>query len=263
MATIRKRPSRGGHAYNAQVRIQGYPARSKTFTTRRAAERWARKIEGEMAEAKHSRSAEAFRRTLGEAIDKYLTEVVPKKRSPGMPRSTLTWWKNEIGYTKLAEVSPDLVADCRDKLAAGTYTKAKPDSPRSTVKVAKEYPRTAAATNRYLACLSRQIRCGGMSQIMKFEIVEPGRFDGGAKRFVILIPAAPGLVVEYLIVVDVADFGVLPKQSQCFTMHPGAARLGVLGFPEQQAALLQVHVRPSQLPRLAGAASRGERDKRK
>lgn len=155
MATIRKRPSRGGHAYNAQVRIQGYPARSKTFTTRRAAERWARKIEGEMAEAKHSRSAEAFRRTLGEAIDKYLTEVVPKKRSPGMPRSTLTWWKNEIGYTKLAEVSPDLVADCRDKLAAGTYTKAKPDSPRSTVKVAKEYPRTAAATNRYLACLSR------------------------------------------------------------------------------------------------------------
>lgn len=155
MATIRKRAKRGGHVYNVQVRIQGFPARSETFNTRRAAERWARQIEGEMAEAKHTRSAEALRRTLGEAVDRYLRDVVPQLRSPGMPKSTLTWWKAELGHLKLAEVSPALIVERRDKLAAGTYQKAKPDSKRSTVKVAKQYPRSRGAVNRYLACLSR------------------------------------------------------------------------------------------------------------
>lgn len=155
MATIRKRAKRGGHVYNVQVRIQGFPPRSETFNTRRAAERWARQIEGEMAESKHTRSAEALRRTLGDAVDRYLREVAPYKRSPD--KSSLRWWKAELGHLKLAEVTPALVVQRRDKLAAGTYTKAKPASKRSTVKPgeAKQYRRTPAAVNRYLACLSR------------------------------------------------------------------------------------------------------------
>jgi hypothetical protein len=70
MAAIRER----GGRFHVQVRMAGFPARTATFPTRRQAERWAKTIEAEMIEGKHFRSVEARRRTLAEAIDRYLAE---------------------------------------------------------------------------------------------------------------------------------------------------------------------------------------------
>jgi hypothetical protein len=65
---------------------QAFPARTASFPTRRQAERWAKTIEADMIEGKHFRSAEARRRTVAEAIDRYVAEELPKKRAGDMHR---------------------------------------------------------------------------------------------------------------------------------------------------------------------------------
>lgn len=157
MAAIRERVKKDGtRVYAVQVRLAGYPAVSATFRTRRAAERWAKTKEAEMIEGRHSRSAEARRRTVAEAVDRYMLDVVPRKRDGGMHRAYLPHWKQALGAVKLADLTPALIAAERDKLARGTYTRAKPSSKRSTVpkgQQPKRYPRSPATVNRYLAVL--------------------------------------------------------------------------------------------------------------
>jgi hypothetical protein len=64
--------------------MAGYLARTASFLTRRLAARRSKSVEAEMIEGKHFRSVEARRRTLGEAIDRYLEHEVPKLRNGSM-----------------------------------------------------------------------------------------------------------------------------------------------------------------------------------
>lgn len=143
--------------FHVQVRMSGFPARTESFTTRRKAERWAKTVEAEMIEGKHYRSVEARRRSLGDAVDRYIREEVPKKRSDGaMHTRTLTWWKSRIGHLKLADMTPALIVEQRGKLAAGTYTRGKPGR-RSKYKAGekpRQIQRKPGTVNRYLRCLS-------------------------------------------------------------------------------------------------------------
>lgn len=157
MATIRERHKSGGiRVFNVQVRMAGFPARSASFPTRRLAERWAKTIEAEMIEGRHFRNTEARRRSIGAAIDRYLADELPKKRDPQMHATTLAWWKAEIGDIKLADVTPALLVEKRDKLARGTYQRARPEGRRSKFKEMKPrtFKRSASTVNRYVACLS-------------------------------------------------------------------------------------------------------------
>jgi integrase len=157
MATIRKRSKADGTAvYHVQVRITGFPTRTASFRDKTTAKKWATTIEAEMIEGKHFRSVEARRRSVGEAIDRYVKDELPKKRDPTGPRSRLLWWKNAIGSTKLAEVSPALIVEHRDKLARSTFQRARPAAKRSRVKPgeAEQFKRTPATVNRFLASLA-------------------------------------------------------------------------------------------------------------
>jgi hypothetical protein len=58
--------------------MNGFPTPTASFPTRRLAERWAKTIEADMIEGRHFRGVEARRRTLGEAIDRYLAEELPR-----------------------------------------------------------------------------------------------------------------------------------------------------------------------------------------
>jgi len=84
---------------------------------------------------------EARRRTLSELVDRYIEDVIPTKRTGHKKDAALlSWWKEELGTYFLADVSPALVVECRDRLARGvTY--------RGT-------RRSPATVNRYLAGLS-------------------------------------------------------------------------------------------------------------
>lgn len=137
--------------------MNGFPTRTASFPTRRMAERWAKTIEADMIEGRHFRSVEARRRTLGEAIDRYLEEELPKKRNGSTSRSNLPWWKKQLGHLKLADVTPAILVEHRGKLARETFTRAKPESARTTVKkgdLPNRRFRSAATVNRYLAALS-------------------------------------------------------------------------------------------------------------
>src|SRR5882724_6026676 len=108
MPTIRHR----GGKFHVQIRMAGFPARTASFPTRRLAERWATTIEAEMIEGKHFRSLEARRRTVADAIDRYVREEMPKKSDTSCA-GRLKWWRDRIGTLKLAEVNSALIVECR------------------------------------------------------------------------------------------------------------------------------------------------------
>ena len=159
MATIRERAKADGtRAFHVQVRMAGFPARTASFPSKRHAERWAKTVEAEMIEGRHFRSAEARRRTLAEAIDRYLEHEAPKLRDGRMHRSTLPWWREKLGHLKLCDITPALIAQYRDKIAAEPYRRARPSAKRSSLKAgeqAREFKRKPNTINNYLVPLSR------------------------------------------------------------------------------------------------------------
>ena len=159
MATIRERAKGDGtRAFHVQVRMAGYPARTASFSSKRQAARWAKTVEAEMIEGRHFRSAEARRRTLAEAIDRYLEHEAPKLRDGRMHRSTLPWWREKLGHFKLCDITPPLIAQYRDKLVAETYRRARPGAKRSSLKAgeqAREFKRKPNTINNYLVSLGR------------------------------------------------------------------------------------------------------------
>jgi len=149
MASIRKR----GDKFHVQVRMSGFPARTASFPTARMAQRWAKTVEADMIEGKHFRNVEARRRTLADAITRYIEEEAPKKEDNRV--SLLTWWSQQIGHLRLAEVTPAILVEQRGKLARGSYTRAKPESKRSIVSgLAPRYKRSVNTVDRYLSALS-------------------------------------------------------------------------------------------------------------
>src|SRR5580700_10875126 len=115
MATIRERVKHGRAVYHCQVRMRGFPARTASFPTRRLAERWAKTIEASMIEGKHFRGVEARRRSLADAIDRYVEEELPKKRDERTRAIRLRWWRGKLGHLKLADITPATLVEYRGK----------------------------------------------------------------------------------------------------------------------------------------------------
>lgn len=152
MPTIRER----GGKFHVQIRMAGFPARTGSFPTRRTAERWAKTIEAEMIEGKHFRSVEARRRTLADAINRYLEHEVGKLRNGNMHRTNLPYWREHLGRSKLSEITPALIVEHRDRIAAGTFTRAKPGAPGSTLganETPRAFKRRPGTVNGYLVSL--------------------------------------------------------------------------------------------------------------
>jgi integrase len=155
MANIREYTGKRGKRFQVQVRIAGFPPRNGTFPNRRMAERWAKTVEAEMIEGRHSRSAGAYRHTVAEAIDRYISEEVPKKRD--RRESRLLWWREKIGHFKLVDVTGPVLAEYRAKLKTEPFIVATPGSKNSTLAAGEkpnEFKRANGTVNRHLAYLS-------------------------------------------------------------------------------------------------------------
>ncbi|TDI80258.1 MAG: site-specific integrase, partial [Betaproteobacteria bacterium] len=141
MATIERRLSKAsGNSYRAKIRLKGYPVQSATFERLTDARKWVQQTESAIREGRHFKTTESKRHTLAELIDRYVRDVTPAKKSAKDQVQQLGWWKNAIGSYALADVSPSLLAECRDKLGREITVRGKPRSPASIV--------------RYLAALS-------------------------------------------------------------------------------------------------------------
>ncbi len=142
MANIEERKTKDGRAhYRVLVRLKGHPAQSATFERKTDAKKWAQQTEAAIREGRHFKTTEAKRHTLADMIDRYVREVLPhKQKSYAKQKAQLDWWKDQIGPYCLADVTPALIAEQRDKLTQGV-----------TVRGTR---RSGSTANRYLAALS-------------------------------------------------------------------------------------------------------------
>jgi len=152
MATIEKRRRNdGAWQYRVKIRIKGAPVQSGSFERLTDARRWAQSTEAAIRQGRHFKAAEAKKHTLAEAIDRYSKEVLPHKAKGGANQvAQLAWWRKQIGAYVLADISPALIAEYRDRLQR------EPAAPKNKrLQADNELRLRAKATVvRYLAALS-------------------------------------------------------------------------------------------------------------
>lgn len=144
MATFEKRVGKSGKTtWRARVRRSSGPWLTKSFPRKSDAEAWARGIESKLDVGEAVPSAEARKRTLGDAIDRYLTVTLPQSKHQKNAREQtrlLTWWKAELGARPLGSITAGIVAEVRDRLA--------------TEKVRGDKLRSGSTINRRITALS-------------------------------------------------------------------------------------------------------------
>jgi len=151
MATIEERKGKDGNTtYRARVRLKGYPAQSATFERKTDARRWIASTEAAIREGRHFKTSESKKRTLSEALDRYMKEILPRKPK-SLPHQTrqLKWWIREIGEYSLADVTTALISDARSKLLNENISAEKESGKTKT--------RSSATANRYIAALSHAL----------------------------------------------------------------------------------------------------------
>ena len=142
VANIEKRETVDGKtSYRVKIRLKGYPVQSATFERLTDAKKWVASTESAIKEGRHFKTSEAKRHTLAELIERYVKDVLPTKpKNIRVQIQQLAWWHDQMGSYALADVTPSLIAEYRDKLAAGV-----------TVRGTKRNPATVV---RYMAALS-------------------------------------------------------------------------------------------------------------
>lgn len=112
MPTIRKKGERQWHA---QIRKRGYPAQTKTFSTRADAERWATIIESEMERGMFVSRTEAEATLIRDILLRFETEVLPTKRSEQSDKSRIKTLIEAFGDYRMASLTSTQVAQFRDR----------------------------------------------------------------------------------------------------------------------------------------------------
>ena len=130
--------------------------KSETFTNRKDALKWAAAIETAIEDGRHFPNRRAKRSAFAGLVQRYRDTVMNDVRTSN--RATreqhLTWWDRRFAGRTLAEITPDLVAEARDALAAEKFTRGKLRTVKGKEIAPKEYTRSGATINRYLATLS-------------------------------------------------------------------------------------------------------------
>jgi integrase len=145
-------------AYRAQVRVKGRTAQSATFPNRKEAETWAASIETAIREGRHFPHAAARRTSFDALANDYAETVLADFDEVQRKARTLqlNWWSKQFAGKSVAEITADAVSKARDACAAETFTRGKPRKDKKTGEIMppKEYRRSGATVNRYIATLS-------------------------------------------------------------------------------------------------------------
>lgn len=147
MATIEERlTNKGEKRYRVIIRMKGHQPERATFRRKADAKKWAQDTESAIRDGRHFKTREAKRRTVGELIDRYIDEVLPRKGGSSFQQAKekqkLIWWKENIGVFTLADGTPAIIAEARDALASEMIGRE------------RNRHRSNATVNRYLAILS-------------------------------------------------------------------------------------------------------------
>lgn len=136
MATIQERTTDDGKVrYRVVVRLKGFPSQSATFRRKTDARKWAQKVETEIREGRYFQQIESKKHTLGEAIDRYIRDIISQKNRFGKDQaSQLLWWKKELGSYTLADVTAALISEKRDQLLAEETCRGRLRQPATVVR---------------------------------------------------------------------------------------------------------------------------------
>lgn len=122
MASFIPRKGPGGtRVWQAHVRRRGHPAQVRTFDTKAEAEAWAATIESEIARGVFVSRAEAENTTLAEALDRYVQEVLPSKKSARSATYHIRNVRDVLGRLPLASVTSSVIAKYRDTQTGKGY----------------------------------------------------------------------------------------------------------------------------------------------
>jgi integrase len=109
--------SDGSVSYRARVRVKGHAPITKTFSSLTLAKKWKKTTEVEIEKGRYFDKHEAQKHTMGEAIDRYIQTVLPKKpKNARNVKQHLLWWKKHLKPLTLDAVKPSLIAEKRDLL---------------------------------------------------------------------------------------------------------------------------------------------------
>ncbi|MBU2844642.1 site-specific integrase [Acidithiobacillus ferriphilus] len=114
MATLTPRHDREDLliGWQAKIRKKGYPVQNQTFRTKAEALEWATVVESEMVRGIWRNRVEAESTTLREALERYLVEVSPLKKSHKQESYRIIDWKQRpIAQRYLASIRGKDVAD--------------------------------------------------------------------------------------------------------------------------------------------------------
>lgn len=117
LASVQRVQSAKGFRWRAQVRRKGYEQQSAYFDRKSDAEAWARQIEAGIDAGKKPIGSEAKKHRLADAIDRYVLEVLPDKKSARDQKQQLSVWKSLIGDLKLSEVTTDRLLKARTSIS--------------------------------------------------------------------------------------------------------------------------------------------------
>lgn len=113
MATYRKRRGK----WQVQIRREGQPALSRTFTFRKDAQAWARDIEAKQERGFTAVDNRALRSsTVGDLLERYVRTITVAKRGRSAEASRIGRMRRaEIAELSLAAATPDKFAEYRDQ----------------------------------------------------------------------------------------------------------------------------------------------------
>jgi len=144
MATFERRVGRGGKVtWRVRVRRQTGPQLTKSFAKKSDAQEWARGIEHKIDAGEQVATSEARKRTLADAIGRYLEITLPRskhRKNASEQTRLLTWWSKHLGGAPLVSLTPARIADARDALAKK--------------RTREDKPLSGSTVNRYVTALS-------------------------------------------------------------------------------------------------------------
>ena len=134
MGTIREYTKKNGEtSFHAEVRLKGSPPQRECFRTKSKAKEWIQDIESGIRDGRYSNRIEAKRRTVGDMVDRFIEQWLPKfPKRMAKQVALLTWWKRKCGHLRLMDLTAAKIAQYRDELATEKTVHGKIRSP-STV----------------------------------------------------------------------------------------------------------------------------------
>ena len=201
MARIKTRTAKDGTPrYTVEVRLKGYPPETATFKRKTDVTQWIQSTESALREGRHFKTTVSKKHTLADVIDRYLKDVANKKFKPNELRvrlPILAWWKSQIGYCTLADLSDTDFSECRDTLRDFGGTKCE--------------PLAADTIHRYFLTLSNVLNICAVE--WKWIAKSPLKDSG------IEMPTKPDGIVRYLDDDELSRLSIACKDSRNKQLH--------------------------------------------